>query len=298
MNNIKLWIKNNLKGDPIIWGIAFVLAIISTMVVYSASGSLAYRRMHGNTEHYLIKHFSLLLISIAAMWVTHKIDYRYYAPLAKLALWVTVPLLIFTWKYGATINAASRWITIPFLNKTFQSSDLAEIALIIYVANMLAKLRRGMISIEEGFFPMVAWCGAVCGLIALTNLSTAIILFTTCLLLMFLGSLPTKYIAACLLVAISVGGVATLVGQRGTTAVNRIRAFTKGETHFQTQQSYIAIANGGLYGKGPGKSQQRNFLPHPYSDFIYAVLIEEYGILGGLLVLVLYLLLLYRAFSA
>lgn len=282
------------KGDPVIWGISFSLAIISILAVYSATSSLAYRQMQGNTEYYLVKHSLLMLVSLGAMWATHQIDYRYYAGLSKLALWVSVPLLLLTWRYGVTLNEASRWLTIPVINKAFQPSDLAQLALIATLANMLAKRQRNIHEFQETIVPMLVWCGVICGLIALTNLSAALLLFLTCMLLMYIGRVPLQYLLWVGLTGLLAGGIAVSLGQRGGTALSRLKSFTQTELPFQTEQAYIAIATGGVYGKGPGNSQQRNFLPHPYSDFIYAILVEEYGLLGGTAVLLLYLLLLYR----
>ncbi|MEM9417103.1 MAG: FtsW/RodA/SpoVE family cell cycle protein [Bacteroidota bacterium] len=282
------------KGDPVIWGIMMLLAILSILAVYSAASSLAYRQMQGNTEYYLLKHSMLMLSSLGVMWIAHRIDYRYYAGLSRLALWISVPLLLIAWRYGLTLNEASRWLTIPVLNKTFQPSDLAQLALIASLANMLAKQQHNIEDWQEALMPMLVWCGVICGLIALTNLSAAILLFFTCMLVMYLGRVPMRYLAMLTAIGLVAGGIAVQVGQRGETAVSRLKAFSNNELSFQTEQSYIAIATGGLYGKGPGNSQQRNFLPHPYSDFIYAILVEEYGLIGGVAVVLLYLTLLYR----
>jgi cell division protein FtsW len=291
---MKQWIKNNLKGDPIIWGIALLLAIISILVVYSAASSLAYRQMKGNTEYYLIKHASLMLASLVAMWVAHQIDYRYYSGIAKIGLWISVPLLVITWRYGLNLNEASRWINIPVINKTFQPSDLAQLTLIIRVSTILARHQHNIEDFKQALKPILGWCGTICGLIALTNFSGALLLFFTCMVLMFLGRIPIKYLALLSLTGIVAAGLAIAIGQRGSTAYHRLQAFSQQEIPFQTEQSYIAIATGGIYGKGPGNSTQRNFLPHPYSDFIYAILVEEYGLLGGIAVMLLYLVLLYR----
>jgi cell division protein FtsW len=288
------WLRHNLKGDPFIWAIMFVLAILSILAVYSAASSLAYRKMQGNTEYYLTKHSLLMLSSLGAMWVAHKIDYRYYAGLAKLALWISVPLLLLTWRYGLTLNEASRWLTIPVIDKAFQPSDLAQLALIASLANMLAKRQHSMSNVQETLVPMLVWCAVICGLIALTNLSSALLLFLTCILLMYIGRMPIRYLIALMTIGLMVGIIVMRVGQRGETALSRLKIFTQDVLPFQTEQAYIAIATGGLYGKGPGNSQQRNFLPHPYSDFIYAILIEEYGLMGGVVVVLLYLVLLYR----
>ena len=291
---INQWLKHNLKGDPFIWAIMLVLAIFSILAVYSASSSLAYRKMQGNTEYYLTKHSLLMLSSLVAMWVAHKIDYRYYAGLAKFALWISVPLLLLTWRYGLTLNEASRWLTIPVIDKAFQPSDLAQLALIASLANMLAKRQRNISDLQETLIPMLAWCVVICGLIALTNFSSALLLFLTCILLMYIGRMPISYLVMLIAIGLAAGAIVMHVGQRGETALSRLKIFTQDALPFQTEQAYIAIATGGLYGKGPGNSQQRNFLPHPYSDFIYAILVEEYGLIGGVVVVLLYLALLYR----
>ena len=290
------WIKNNLKGDPVIWGIALLLSILSILAVYSATSFLAYRQMKGNTEYYLIKHASLMMASLVAMWVVHQIDYRYYAGIARIGLWISVPLLLITWRYGLKLNEASRWLTIPVINKAFQPSDLAQLALIVRVASILARHQQNIQDFKQALVPILVWCGVICGLIALTNLSGALLLFLTCMLLMFFGRIPIKYLAMLSVTGLVAGSLAMGIGQRGATALNRIKSFRQRELPFQIEQAYIAIATGGVYGKGPGKSTQRNFLPHPYSDFIYAILVEEYGLVGGIAVMLLYLVLLYRGF--
>ena len=296
---IKAWVDNNLKGDPVIWFIVFALSIISIMVVYSATGTLAYKRMDGDTEHYLIKHALLVAFSLLAMWAAHNIDYRYYSKLSQLALWLSVPLLLFTYKYGINLNEASRWLTIPLINQAFQPSDLAKLALIANIASMLSKKQQSIEDFKEAIIPILLWIGVICGLIALTDYSSAILLFSTCLLLLFIGRVPFKFLFMLVVVGMLVGTVALTVGQRGGTVINRVQSFLhQTEIPFQAEQSYIAIATGGLTGKGPGNSDQRNFLPHPYSDFIYAIIIEEYGMVGGIVVLLLYLCLLYRGMLA
>jgi cell division protein FtsW len=292
---IRTWAHRHLNGDPVIWFVVIALSILSILVVYSATGTLAYKMMDGNTEHYLLKHTGLVLISLVAMWVAHKIDYKYYSKISLFALWVSVPLLLVTWKYGVTINEASRWITIPLINQPFQPSDLAKLALIASLASMLSKKQQNIADFKESFIPMLLWCGVICGLIAMTDFSSGLLLFVTCLLIMFIGRVPVKYLLMLLIVGALAGSLAVQFGQRGETVISRVeRFFSEDEIPFQAKQSYIAIATGGITGKGPGRSDQRNFLPHPYSDFIYAIIIEEYGLIGGVLVIGLYLTLLYR----
>lgn len=297
MVKLKEWLDNNLKGDPIIWGIVILLSLISILVVYSATGSLAYRKMGGNTEAYLIKHGTLIMISLVVMWAIHNIPYKYFSKLSLFALWVSIPLLFITYLFGSTINEASRWITIPLINQAFQPSDLAKLALIAAVAGMLAKRQRSIQDFQGTFVPIIIWIGIICLLIGIANMSTAVMLLATCLLLMFIGRVPMKYLLVVCMVGALALSAAIFMGQRGGVFFYRIEKFLSNEEQeipYQAQHSYIAIATGGIAGKGPGKSEQRNVLPHPYSDFIYAIIIEEYGLVGGGLVLFLYLALLYR----
>jgi len=298
MNTIKNWIYNNLKGDPVIWFIVMILSAFSIMVVYSATGSLAYKQMGGDTEYYLFKHSGLVLLSFAAMYIVHLIDFRYYAKVSRLLLWVSVPLLLITWQFGVSINEASRWITIPVINQAFQPSDLAKLALLVTLASMLSKKQKNIDDFQNAIVPMIIWIAVICGLIAMTNISTGILLFITCMVVLFIGRVPVKYLALLIFAGIFMAALVMVVGQRGATAISRIETFMDGEVSFQAKQAYIAVATGGIFGKGPGQSDQRNYLPHPYSDFIYAIIIEEYGLIGGISVLILYLVLLYRGMKA
>lgn len=297
MTPIKIWLEDNLKGDPIIWGIVILLSIISILVVYSATGSLAYRMVGGNTEVYLIKHGSLILASLVVMWGVHNIPYKYFAKLSLLALWISIPLLLITYMFGSTINEANRWLTIPIINQAFQPSDLAKLALISAVAGMLAKRQRQIADWKKTFIPIIAWIGIICMLIGFANMSTGVMLLATCLLLMFIGRVPFKFLVIVLAVGMMALTSAIMLGQRGSVFFSRIESFLnedEKELPYQAKHSFIAIATGGIVGKGPGKSEQRNVLPHPYSDFIFAIIIEEYGLVGGGGVLFLYLALLYR----
>lgn len=294
----KVWADKNLQGDRVIWAVVFALSLISILVVYSSIGTLAYKRT-ASPESYLLKHTFMVFLGLAAMWFAHKIDYRYYSKLSRLALWVSVPLLVYTFTNGTTINDAARWITLPIINTSFQPSDFASLALIINLASMLSKKQQNIDDIKESLIPMLIWCGIICGLIALTNLSTAMLLFATCMLVMFIGRVPVKYLAMLVLVGLLAGAVALKFGVRGETAKNRILSFINGtELPFQAKHGRIAVATGGVFGKGPGNSDQRNILPHPYSDFVYAIVIEEYGMIGGVIVLILYLILLHRGMKA
>ena len=288
------WIRYNIKGDRWIWLIAVILSIISLLSVYSATGSLAYQKMGGNTEYYLFKHFLLIILSFIAMWFAHKLDYKYYSKISIIAMYISLPLLFVTYKFGLNINEASRWINIPIINQAFQPSDLAKLSLIIYLSSVLSKSQYDLDNIKSLIKPFL-WIGIICLFIALTNLSTSIILGLTSMLLMFIARVKIKYLAV-LILFISFGAtIALITGQRGKTAISRTEDFIyKKNIPFQLEQAYIAVSTGGLFGKGPGKSNQKNFLPQSYSDFIYAIIIEEYGLLMGIAVLLLYLILLYR----
>lgn len=295
MNQFKAWIDEHFKGDPLIWGIVILLSLFSILVVYSATGSLAYKYAGGNTEVYLFRHSFLVLVSLVVMWFAHKIPYRNYALYARLAMYLSIPLLLFTYMFGSNINEANRWLTIPLINQAFQPSDLAKLALIAALAAMLASKQNNIKDFKNTFVPIIIAIGVICLLIALANMSTAILLLLTCLLIMFVGRVPVKYLAMVVMVGMLGLTAAVFLGQRGETFFSRIEAFMdEEEVPFQAEQSYIAIATGGVTGKGPGNSEQRNSLPHPYSDFIYAIIIEEYGLVGGASVLFLYLALLYR----
>lgn len=292
---IKEWADRNLKGDPVIWAIVILLSILSILVVYSATGTLAYKNLGGNTEHYLLRHSFLIILSLVGMWAAHQIDYRYYAKISRFALLISVPLLIFSWQFGTNLNEASRWITIPVINKTFQPSDLAKLALITQLASMLARRQQNIKDFKESLVPILLWCGLICGLIAMTDLSTAGLLLITCLILLFIGRVPMKYLVMLTFVGLIAGSIAFSFGQRRETAISRVRDFINPEEiPFQAKQSYIAIASGGISGRGPGNSVRRNQLPHSYSDFIFAIIVEEYGIIGAGTVILLYLGLLYR----
>jgi cell division protein FtsW len=295
---IKTWADANLKGDKVIWAVVFALSLISILVVYSSIGTLAYKRTV-SPERLIITHTFHVIIGLTAMWFAHKIDYRYYSGLSKIGLWISIPLLIFTFTNGVTLNDAARWIQIPVINTSFQPSDFAGLALIVNLASMLAKRQQNIEDIKESLIPILFWSGTICGLIALTNLSTAILLLLTCMLVMFIGRVPAKYLALMIFVGVLFGALGLKYGVRGETAASRISSFVEGkELPFQAMHARIAVASGGITGKGPGNSDQRNILPHPYSDFIFAIVIEEYGIVGGLVIIALYLILLHRGMKA
>ncbi|MFN3557171.1 MAG: FtsW/RodA/SpoVE family cell cycle protein [Bacteroidales bacterium] len=295
-------ILGKLKGDRVIWFIVAALSLFSVLAVYSSTGTLAYRFQAGNTEYYLIRHFIIMVLGFLLMFVAHKIKYTYYSRLSQLAIILAVPLLLLTLLMGTNINEASRWITLPVINITFQSSDFAKLALIMYIARMLTKKQEQIKDFKSAFVPIIVPVILVCGFILPANLSTAIILFATSVVLMFIGRVSMKYIMALIFLGVVLMSVfiAILLRSPDTgrlyTWKNRVENFIDKENAdtYQSDQAKIAIATGGVTGKMPGNSTQRNFLPHAYSDFIYAIIIEEYGLVGGFMVLMLYLILLFR----
>jgi cell division protein FtsW len=291
------------KGDRVIWGVIFALSMFSLLAVYSSTGTLAYKYQGGNTAYYILKHFTLLMVGLGIIYITHLIPYKYYSRLSQIFLYLSIFLLAITLIMGTSLNQATRWLTLPGLGLTIQTSDFAKLALIMYIARILS-LRQNKIDDFNGIVvALIIPVVAVCGLIMPANLSTAVILFATSFILMFIGRVKMRYLM--LVAGIGVFIITLLVasivftGSQGRigTWQNRIESFVNGdsEDNYQIEQSKIAIATGGFFGKGPGNSTQRNFLPHPYSDFIYAIIIEEYGFIGAVLVLILYLFLLYRA---
>lgn len=295
-------ILSRLKGDKVIWFVVAFLSLFSLLAVYSSTGTLAYRFKAGNTEYYLFKHFLIMIGGLGLMYLAHTIKYTYYSRLSQLALFLAIPLLLLTLLMGTNINEANRWITLPVINLTFQSSDFAKLALIIYVARMLARKQEQIKDLKTAFLPIIIPVIIVCGLIMPANLSTAIILFATSVVLMFIGRVSMKYIFT----MVALGGVFLSIflivlmkspdSGRLYTWKSRIDRFLDKENSdtYQSDQSKIAIAVGGVTGKMPGNSVQRNFLPQAFSDFIYAIIIEEYGLIGGFIVLLLYLILLFR----
>ena len=296
------WLDKHFKGDRTIWLIVFVLSIFSLLAVYSSTGTLAYKYKSGNTEYYLIKHLIILGFGLALMYGAHLIKYTYFSRISLVALWLTIPLLLLTLLLGTNFNEASRWLTLPGTNITFQTSDFAKLALIMYVARMLSKKQGEIDTFKSAFFTVIVPVLLVCALILPANFSTAAMVFLSACYLMFIGRMRIKFIFGMIGIGIACFGLFVLIslatGNNGRilTWKARVENFIAGDDteNYQTEQAKIAIAGGGLVGKFPGNSVQRNFLPHPYSDFIYAIIIEEYGFIGGAFILFLYILLFFR----
>ena len=297
------YLFNRIKGDKIIWLVVILLSVFSLLAVYSSTGTLAYKYQGGNTEYYMIKHFIILVLGLFMMYLAHLVKYTYFSRIFQIALWIAIPLLLLTLFAGLNLNEARRVLPLPF-GLTFQTSDLAKLTLIMYLARMLTKRQEVIKDFRTAFVPIVVPVLVVCFLILPANFSTAAILFTTSLVLMFIGRVSLKHIGSMIGIGVVLLLVLFLVASsypkllpRVDTWISRVESFGGGdsEENYQVEQAKIAIARGGLLGKMPGNSEQRNFLPHPYSDFIFAIIIEEYGILGGMAVVFLYLILLFRA---
>ena len=278
------------------------LYIVSVLAVYSSTTTLAYRFRAGNTEYYVVRHFLIIILGVGLLFLSHNIRYSYYSRISQIAIYIAVPLLLFTLIRGTAIHEASRWITLPVVNLSFQSSDLARLALIMYLARLLTRYRQDINNLQGSFIPMAGPVLLVCALIMPANFSTAAILFITSLVLMYIGRVRIKYIMGLLGASIVAAAIFILIlgsmpgSSRVQTWQNRITTFIDQDNSstYQADHAKIAIATGGITGKSPGKSTQRNYLPQAYSDFIYAIIIEEYGLVGGFFVLLFYLILLYR----
>lgn len=294
MNNI----LSNTKGDRWIWLIVILLSVISMLAVYSAIGTLAYKRGVG-AESILMKHLAMIAGGLALMYISHKVDYRYYRGISKVLMIITIPLLLYTLVFGHHINDASRWIPIPGTGLSFQTSDLAKLALITYLARTLSRKQENIKDVKQSFIPIMSSVCVVFILIALANLSTALMLFGVSILLLIIGRISIKQIGVvCLAGAVLLAGVLFL-GPRRHTYYSRIHSFVHPEKanpdkSFQSDHAKIAIATGGLFGKGLGNSNEINYLPEAYSDEIYAIIIEEYGLIGGVILMGIYLFLLFR----
>ena len=311
------------KGDKVIWALVVLLTLVSLLAVYSATGSLAYKFYKGNTEVYLFKQVAFILGGLLVIYVAHLVNYTFYSKAARIVYLISIPLLIYTLFFGVTMNEGSRWIRLPLINMTVQTSDLAKLALFMYLARLLSK-RQDMIKEFKKGYLMVIWPVAVtCLLIAPANLSTALLLGASCLLLLFIGRASTKhllitvglaFIPITMLIAAAVvkhqqeepdEPITVVKKEEGAltrrvdTWVSRVESFIYGSTdvdtdEYQVNQAKIAVSKGGLLGVGPGNSTTRDFLPQAYNDFIYAIIIEEYGLLGGGFIVFVYLVFLYR----
>jgi len=292
-----------IKGDKVIWVVVLLLSAISLVCVYSSVTALATRYKGGNAMYYLIKHAIIIGFGLLLMYMVHKVKYTYFSRISQIAVWVAAPLLLYTLFKGISAGEANRWIGIPGTGLTFQTSDFAKLALIAYVARLLAARQENIKDFKTAFLPIIIPVGIVCALILPANFSTAALLFLTCLVLMFIGRVSLKYmgmlLAGCLLFVTVFAFVIIKYPDslhRGRTWKARIENFRSGnsEENYQADQAKMAIGTSGMLGKGPGRSDQRNFLPQASSDFIFAILIEEWGVIAGAFTLFLYMILLFR----
>lgn len=300
-------IFSNIKGDKAIWAVVALLALFSFLPVYSASSNLAYLYGDGNTLKFLLKHFAHLLLGFAILYGVHRIPYNYFKGLSIIALPVIVILLLITLSQGATIEGAnaSRWIRVPFVGVTFQTSTLAAVVLMTYVARYLSKINGKAITFKETLLPLWLPVFLILALILPANFSTTAIIFSMVVVLVFIGGYPLRYLMIVLgsglimltLFVLTAKAFPGVFPNRVDTWISRVESFADSEdteADYQIEKAKIAIASGGVTGLGPGKSIQKNFLPQSSSDFIYAIIVEEFGMAGGLFLLLLYLLLLFR----
>jgi len=296
------------KGDRVVWGLIVVFMIYSLLAVYSSSVSIAFSRHGGDTTFFLKSQAMMLIFCLFIITVTHHLPYRIYSSLAGFILFVAIVLLIVTLIFPVRINEASRWIMIPGTGFMIQTSDLAKVALIIYLARMLSQNQHNLKDFKLMTRIMIVPVAIVCALIMPENLSTAVMIFGMALLIMFIGRMPVKYLLAWLGMAIAAVILFALLldlvteNNRVPVWIDRLENYVKGENDrdadYQSNQAKIAIATGGLIGKAPGNSVQRNMLPQSNSDFIFAIIIEEYGLIfGALPVLFVYLILLFRGIA-
>ncbi|OIQ22522.1 MAG: cell division protein FtsW [Flavobacterium sp. MedPE-SWcel] len=299
---------NSLKGDKGIWSFVMLLALISFMPVFSASTNLVYVIGKGSTIGYLVKHLVHIFIGFTLIYFVHKVPYHYYRALSKIALPIVALLLVFTFLQGTIINGAnaSRWIKVPFIGVTFQTSALAMIVLMVYVARYLAKIENKKITFKSSLLELWLPVFIILGLILPANFSTTALIFSMVCMLVFVGKYPLRYLATVMGIGATMLTLFILLimafpdimpNNRVDTWKGRVERFftdAPNEDDYQIEKAKIAIATGQIYGLGPGKSVQKNFLPQSSSDFIYAIIVEEYGIVGGLGVLVLYLMLFFR----
>lgn len=311
------------RGDKVIWALVVVLTLVSLLAVYSATGTLAYKNYKGNTEIYLFKQVGLILGGLLVIYFAHLVNYTFYSKAARIIFLLSLPLLLYTLFFGVKMNEGSRWIKLPIINMTMQTSDLAKLALFMYLARLLSKKQDMIKDLKKGYL-MVIWPVLVtCMLIAPANLSTALLLGASCMLLLFIGRASTKHLLLTIgaaLIPITFLIVAAVVRHhsentdevtavktssssaltaRISTWISRVESFIYGGQDsdtdgYQVNQAKVAISKGGLLGVGPGNSTTRDFLPQAYNDFIYAIIIEEYGLIGGGFMVFIYLVFLFR----
>jgi len=319
-------IDKHTGGDKVIWALVVLLTLISLLAVYSATGYLAYKNYKGNTEIYLFKQVLFILIGFAIVYFAHRVNYTIYSKVALFLFLLSIPLLVYTLFFGVKMNEGTRWIRLPIINMTMQTSDLAKLALFMYLARLLSRKQHVIKDFKKGFLPVITPVAITCLLIAPANLSTALLLGASCMALLFIGRVNTKHLLMVIGIALipiimlitaaiakhNKGDVesalpATEVKKsnsgllvRVNTWIGRVENFMYGgkeadnDEMYQVNQAKIAIAKGGFVGVGPGNSTTRDYLPQAYNDFIFAIIIEEYGLFGGAFIVFIYIVFLYR----
>ena len=310
------------RGDKVIWALVILLTLVSLLAVYSATNSLAYKNFKGNTEVYLFKQVVFIIGGILVIYFAHLVNYTLYSRIASILFLLAIPLLIYTLFFGVRMNEGSRWIRLPLINLTMQTSDLAKLALFMYLARLISKKQDVIKSFKKGFLPVMTPVIITCLLIAPANLSTALLLGASCLMLLFIGRARAKHILLVIGLALipilflviaavtrhKEGDTETAVVKKTSgglfarvdTWIGRVENFIYGgkeagnDEMYQVNQAKIAIAKGGVFGVGPGNSTTRDYLPQAYNDFIFAIIIEEYGFVGGAFIVFIYLVFLYR----
>ena len=298
-------IKRFFKGDRYLWGLIAIFMVISLLSVYSSSVGVAYSSYHGNTFYFLRTQFIMLMLGLLIIVVTHWIPYIKYMQFATIGLGVAIILLIITLFAGVSINEATRWLEIPGIGLRLQTSDLAKVALVIYLARGLTVYQHELKNFRVVTMKLVAPVATVCLLIMSENLSTAVMIFMISMIILFIGRVPFRFLLAYVglgLAAVVLFASLLLVFKKDNNRVevwkDRLEAFISGESSpdadYQANQAKIAISTGKLFGKLPGKSTQRNMLPQSNSDFIFAIIVEEYGLFGAIIVIMSYLALMFR----
>lgn len=305
---MKIIVANIFKGDKIVWAMIFILSFISLLAVYSSTGTLAFKYQDGKIFYYLLRHGGILVFGFVLILIFQNIPVSLYNKYSVLLIFISIPLLLYTLLKGTSLNEASRWITLPGTGISFQSSDFAKFSLVVFIAHFLAKHQNVSDQVfKKKFTYLMLIILLICALILPANFSTAALLFIISITILFMGRVKIKYILKLLGIGTALTALFITIALlffpnkgRVETWKKRFETYFNGkeadeDANFQVEQAKIAIASGGFFGKGPGNSTQRNVLPHPYSDFIYAIIIEEYGFIGGFMVLFVYLVLFYRS---
>jgi len=293
-----------LRGDRTIWMVLILLSIISLLAVYSATGLYAYQKYGGNMEAALFKHLVFLGGGLFLTYIFYTLHYRQYMRVSPVLLIICIPLLVYTLGFGIEVNEAKRWVEVPFIGLTFQTSEFAKLVLIIYVARAISAKQEYIKDFQSAFLPIIVPILIICSLIAPSDLSSAMLLFSVTIGMMFLGRVALKYILLLVVLGVVVFAFLIILGElypdlvRSATWIARLKEWWIPDTlmdgSYQIKHSKIAIADGEIFGVGPGNSSMRNYLPAPYSDFVFSIICEEYGLVGAFVTLSLYVLLFFR----